>query len=126
MTTTLFHQHKTIEKLNLKTCIKNRLDTEDWDNSDLDLFIYELAEIGIKTAADFNKRFRYESNHPSPYEDYVWFYYIEIKEMDEQLLALSRLGLIFDWKSIWYAYLEHKTDCFYFYKSLYFFSMPFG
>lgn len=106
--------------------IQRSLEVEDWCENDFDLFVFELADIGIVTVQDFHDRFRYASDHTSPYEDYVWFYYLTNKSRDLELFSRCWNGLVFDWERIWISSLSLKHDFFYFHKAHYFFSVKGG
>ena len=92
---------------------------EDWDDEQLQSFLYELIDIGITTAKQHQQRFTFVSSDRKPYQDFAWYYYWEILDLADELTALK--GLIVDWQSTWDCYLSGRFECFRFEGKVYFY-----
>lgn len=99
--------------------VANAAPIEDWDDEQLQSFLYELIGIGITTANQHQQRFTFVSNERKPYQDFAWNYYWEILDLGDELLALK--GLIVDWQSTWDCYLCNRFECFRFESGVYFY-----
>ena len=83
---------------------------EDWENGTLRDLLYELIGIGINTAKAFEQRFAYISDDPRPYRDFAWYYYWELKDLSEEIIALH--GIVIDYEGTWECYLSSHYCCF--------------
>lgn len=95
---------------------------ENWDDDTLKAFLYELIGIGIRTPDDFTRRFAYTTKSSKPYEDFTWYYYWDLRDLGDELIALH--GLCIDYTRTWESYLSSRYVCFRFKGETSFFLMP--
>ncbi len=95
--------------------------TQDWDDDKRRDFLYQLIGIGITTAEHFRERFAYTTQDPKPYTDFVWFYYWDLKDLGDELLALH--GICIDYQRTWECYLSNRYQCFTFDDHVHFYRM---